>query len=325
MMKKTLTIALAIFIAASMSVFGFACTAESVAETVETETTAAESTTDEEAISADTAAGSIDLRSELLGNAVLTVPETDEEVKLDGEKAEWSLGYVLIGDLVAGLPDGSLVGILEVNTGGNAEDVYLAAFQPGENAWQMTDAVLLGDYASNADVRELYTDDETIHITYYTYDEDIEAQAEEKTVENNETYTYLNGKLTFLSGDNEKESDVILPDLAGTSWEWEKTEMNDDSLYKPEAGDFIITFNDDGSFISTSDCNTINGFYGYNAATGQILFEDIIQTLKECPESLEDTYISNLQNSEQIFIENDTMYLQLKLDGGTMTFKRVSD
>ena len=324
-MKKAIIITLATLVIASMSVFSFACTAEPVAETVENETTAAETAMAEENISADTTIEPKDLRYELLGNTVLTVPETDEEVKLDGEKADWSLGYILIGDKVASLPDGALIGILEVNTGGNAEDIYLAVFESADNIWQMTDAVLLGDYASNADVRELYTDSETIYVTYFTYDEDIEAQAEEKTVENNETYTYMNKKLTFLSGDTEKESDVILPDLAGTSWEWEKTEMNDDSSYTPETGDFVITFNDDGSFISTSDCNTINGFYGYNAATGQILFEDIVQTLKECPDSLEEIYISHLEISEHIFIENDTMYLQLKLDSGTMIFKRLSD
>lgn len=277
----------------------------------------------EELTSTDESLHDQELRSKLLSNTILTVPETEEEVTLTEGMAEWSLGYLRLGEKFTILPAGEIIGILEVNSGGNAEDIYLAAFEPDQDVWYMTDALLLGDYASNADVSELYFNGDTIYVTYYTYGEGMQAQAEEKTVENRGMYNYLmDGRLINLSRAESKGED-ILPDLAGTSWMWERTNMNDDTTYIPKEGEFVLTFADYSTFTSTTDCNTIQGGYGYNAAIGQIIFEDFIQTFKLCPDSLEDQYISGLQNSEMIYIEDDTLYLQIRLDGGSMIFSRV--
>lgn len=260
-----------------------------------------------------------DLKKKLLTNITLKVPGTSETINLSSEQRKWSQGHVLIGEKVASLPNGAMAGILNVNAGGNASDVYLAVFEPGENSWQMTDTKMLGGNASNADVKELYTDMETVYVTYYTLPDDFESQADKKTKKNKDMFTYLNGKLTNLSG-NDDEAMKDLVDLAGTGWEWMKTEMNDDSTSAPKRGEFVLSFKDDGSFQSTSDCNVINGSYGYNGATGQLYFEKIFSTKKYCPDSLEDNYISGLESTERVMFEDSQLLFQLKLDGGTMYF-----
>lgn len=139
------------------------------------------------------------LRQKLLTNMTLTVPETEELISFGGEQGDWSHGYVLIGEPVAQLPEGAVAAIINVNSGGNARDVYLAVFEPGEASLQMTDAKLLGDYSSNAEVTKLITDMETIYVTYMTYDPNMSAQAEAKNQENQAMFTYLNGKLNQIN------------------------------------------------------------------------------------------------------------------------------
>lgn len=137
----------------------------------------------------------LSLRDRLITNITLTVPDTTELISFGGEQGEWSDGYVLIGDQVATLPNGAVAAILQVNSGGTARDVYLAVFEMGEASWQMADAALLGEYASNAEVTSLTTDAETIRVAFLTYGDDMEAQASPKTQENQATFTFVNGKL----------------------------------------------------------------------------------------------------------------------------------
>lgn len=111
-----------------------------------------------------------------------------------------------------------------------------------------------------------------------------------------------------------------LPELAGTTWVWQRTEMNDDSTTQPQNDEFVLSFKADGTLQSLTDCNTINGGYGYNAATGQITIENLFQTKMLCPESLEETYVSQLQSVTNVLMRESTLYLQLPYDGGSMIF-----
>jgi heat shock protein HslJ len=134
-------------------------------------------------------------------------------------------------------------------------------------------------------------------------------------------FTYLRGKLNSLSNSQTGGVDVG-KDLSGTSWVWQKTEMNDDSLVNPGNDKFVLSFKSDGTIHSETDCNVINGSYGYNASKGQLTFEKLFQTKKLCPDSQEEKYVSELQSVEKVSFSSNLMFLQLKLDGGTMSFKQ---
>src|SRR6186997_1817684 len=46
------------------------------------------------------------------------------------------------------------------------------------------------------------------------------------------------------------------------SWKWTKTQMNDGELKTPSKSDsFLATFEGDGKFHSTTDCNSLSGSY----------------------------------------------------------------
>lgn len=136
------------------------------------------------------------LREKLLTNIVLTVPETKETINFSGEEGKWSEGYVMIGENFASLSNGAVVTTLDVNRGGNSRDVYLAVFEPGENAWHMTNAMMLGEPSSNAEIKELSTDMDFINIVFMTFEEDMSSQADQKTIENKKVFIYSGGKLS---------------------------------------------------------------------------------------------------------------------------------
>lgn len=139
----------------------------------------------------------IDLRDKLVTNINMTIPETNESINFSGEEGKWSEGYVIIGKQAAELPKGAVVTTFDLNHGGNARDVYIAVFEPGENAWQMNDAKLLGEPSSNAIINKLYTESEKTYVTFSTYGSEMTSQADNKVVENNAIYTYLSGKLSI--------------------------------------------------------------------------------------------------------------------------------
>ncbi len=70
--------------------------------------------------------------------------------------------------------------------------------------------------------------------------------------------------------------------LAGASWVWTQTQMNDGAVKSPAAeGDFTLTFGDDGTASATTDCNTFNGSYT-ESADGVLAIEFAISTAMVC-------------------------------------------
>lgn len=149
----------------------------------------------EERQTADASMRESDPESKLMTSISLAVPGTNETVSVVDGEGKWSEGYVLAKKPVAVISGGAIAGILEVNSGGNARDVYLAVFEPGEAAWQMSDAKLLGEHSSNAEVTDISEDDGVVTVDFNTYAPGA-AQADEKTVKNEESFTYSGGKLT---------------------------------------------------------------------------------------------------------------------------------
>lgn len=103
------------------------------------------------------------------------------------------------------------------------------------------------------------------------------------------------------------------PDLINTSWSWQKTLIDQDNYLEPkEAGQFVLTFQSDNSFGSTTDCNNMGG--EYNIDDYSLSFNNIFQTLMYCEGSLESVYLEHLSHAESYFIENQELTIITSLD-----------
>ena len=108
--------------------------------------------------------------------------------------------------------------------------------------------------------------------------------------------------------------------LAGTSWEWIKSVRAEDEGTIPPAGKFILTFDEDGTASSATDCNSMSGPYVVN---GEVLsFGAMMSTLMFCDGSVETYYANYLALVNSYVIDGTEMRLNLNRDAGTMYFKK---
>jgi heat shock protein HslJ len=112
------------------------------------------------------------------------------------------------------------------------------------------------------------------------------------------------------------------PPLAGTNWVWVNTRMGDGSVIAPEdPAAFTLTFNDDGSFGSTTDCNSVGGQFSADDATGQLSFGQMAATLMACEEeTLESTYTGQLAGAASYLVRDGSLFVALKFASGIMEF-----
>lgn len=113
------------------------------------------------------------------------------------------------------------------------------------------------------------------------------------------------------------------PMLQGTKWQWVQTENAGGTVTKPaDSSKFVLTFNDDESFVSTTDCNSLRGALvidGEVVSMGQIA-----STKMFCEGSVEAEYSQDLQLVGSRTIDGDTLTLIQLKDAGTMTFTKVN-
>ena len=95
--------------------------------------------------------------------------------------------------------------------------------------------------------------------------------------------------------------------LAGTSWRW------------ANSAQFVLTFNNDGSVASSTDCNTFSGTF--TADGSKLGIGRLASTRKACQGSQEGPYAASLQDAASYTISGDTLSIGLK-SGGSMSFRK---
>lgn len=118
----------------------------------------------------------------------------------------------------------------------------------------------------------------------------------------------------------ENNEQVMDNKLEGKTWVWNATTMNNDEVTSPkELNAFTITFNEDGKFNGTTDCN--NYFGEYTLDGNKLTFGGMASTKMYCQDSQENDYTSALSEVDQfMFDANGNLVLNLKLDSGVMIF-----
>ncbi len=115
--------------------------------------------------------------------------------------------------------------------------------------------------------------------------------------------------------------DISTLSLTMKPWRWVSTSYSKSKITRPHNDDtFLLTFNSDGSFYSSTDCNTLNGFYSTDR--NSIFMKNIISTFMACVDSKEDEYKAMLYDViEYNFTTKGELVLTLEKDQGQMFFR----
>jgi heat shock protein HslJ len=110
------------------------------------------------------------------------------------------------------------------------------------------------------------------------------------------------------------------PVLVGTVWKWQQTLHNNDTRAVPQNPEnYTLKLLPDGKVSIQADCNLGGGVYTLRGS--EISIEITHTTRAACPpESLEQSYIRDLNAAVIYFMKGDFLYIDLKYDTGTMKF-----
>ncbi len=111
-------------------------------------------------------------------------------------------------------------------------------------------------------------------------------------------------------------------DITDVVWKWQETRYNNDqNAVPPDPSGYTIAFNPDGTLNIRADCNRGGGKYSNK---GKSLRIEVTHTTRAMcpPDSLEQTFIKDLNAAEIYFFKDGNLYLDLKYDTGTMKFDR---
>ena len=110
--------------------------------------------------------------------------------------------------------------------------------------------------------------------------------------------------------------------IIGTVWKWQQTLYSNDTQAQPaNSADYTLTLLQDGQLSIRADCNVGGGVY---TLSGQRISLEIRRmTRAACPPgSLDSPYIRDLHAAALYFTKDQSLYLDLKYDTGTMRFSK---
>ena len=199
--------------------------------------------------------------------------------------------------------------IVTQTTGGSGTFFYVVAVLSSASGYTGTDAVLLGDRIAP----QTTTIENGLLVVNYADRKPDESFAVSPSVGVTKYFKVVNDNLI---------EENVLSQITGREWKWVKTQMNDGSLTTPVKNDaFTITFNQDGTFTGTTDCN--NFFGNYEISGNQLSLLQIGATKMACQDSQETVFFTQLNEIDSFMIDNLTneLVLLIKYDSGSMIFQ----
>lgn len=112
-----------------------------------------------------------------------------------------------------------------------------------------------------------------------------------------------------------------LPDaVLGVTWQWVRTVTPVERIEAAEPSRYTISLNADGGVTVQFDCNRGNG--SYEVANNQITFGAFAVTRMACTDDTQDAiFMSQLGQITSYFVQDDQLFLEMPVDGGTMRFQ----
>jgi heat shock protein HslJ len=204
--------------------------------------------------------------------------------------------------------------VIVTNTGGSGTFYDLALLVKGEGGWVNVDTYFLGDRVK---VHSVGMEDNEISVamTMHGPDDALCCPTQERT----RRFTIQADRLIAQEG--EKRTESIMRGIVGPVWRWARTRYADDTTLAraPDAAGYTVQLRRDGTIHVRGDCNVSGGSFILKDTELSIMITH--STRAACPEgSLEDAFIRDLNRTGRFLLKNGGLYLDLKLDSGTMEF-----
>lgn len=111
------------------------------------------------------------------------------------------------------------------------------------------------------------------------------------------------------------------PTLSGPTWRWVRIVTPVETIEAPGTGTYTLQLSDSNRISGTADCNRMAG--SYSADGPGLRIGPLITTRMACPPGgLGTRYTQWLEAASNYFFRDDTLYVDLKMDSGTMRFVR---
>ena len=205
--------------------------------------------------------------------------------------------------------------VIVTNTGGSGTFYDLALLVKGEGGWVNVDTYFLGDRVKVHSIG-MGKGEITVAMTMHGPGDALCCPTEERT----RRFAVQADRL--VDQEEEKRTGIDMHGIVGPVWRWVRTRQgNDTALTRPaDAAGYTVQLKPDGSIHVRGDCNVSGGSFTLNDAGLAIAVTH--STRAACPEgSLEDSFIRDLNRTGRFLLKNGRLYLDLKLDSGTMEFR----
>ena len=109
-------------------------------------------------------------------------------------------------------------------------------------------------------------------------------------------------------------------EITGIVWKWQQTLYNNDTRSVPDdPGNYNVSFDPGGNLFIRADCGLGGGNY---VVEGKVITLEVTHTTRAMcpPDSLERTFIKDLNAARIYFKRDGNLYIDLKYDIGTMKF-----
>ena len=204
--------------------------------------------------------------------------------------------------------------VLATDAGGSGLFYDLALLTKGKKGWVNVDTVFLGDRVKVHSV-SVKDAEITVSMTAHGSGDAMCCPTREVT-----------RRFTVQADHLIAEPDVLPVEqdlgIVGPIWQWVRTRYSDDTVLTRPANTagYTLQLDSKGKVLIRADCNEGGGSFTMNGSKLSITITH--KTLAACPEgSLENPFIFDLNRTVGFLIKNGTLFLDLKLDTGTMEFR----
>lgn len=221
-----------------------------------------------------------------------------------------------------------VVFLITQDTGGSGVFYYAVAALNTEDEYKGSEAYLIGDRIS-PQTTELSQNPNHKNVIIINYaDRALDEPMSTPPSVGKSIWLKLDTNLMQF-GEVEKnfEGEADLNDISLTSrvWSWTETIHNDGRRITPnEKNDFIITFNEAGTFNAQTDCNNMSGNYVVNEDS--ISFGPVVMTKMFCPNSKETDFSEILENTSKFYFSNrGDLILDMGSSNGKASFQPLNN
>ncbi len=213
-----------------------------------------------------------------------------------------------------------VVFLITEETGGSGTFFYVVAALQTEGGYVGSQAYFLGDRIAPQNINK---GNGKIIVVNYAVRAPNESFTTPPSIGKSEWLILDPTSLQFgiVDKDFTGEADPSRMTLGMKTWNWVYALYNDGREVRPsKEGVFTLTFNADGTFSASTDCNGIGG--EYSTTDGRIEFSNMMSTLMYCEGSQENEIRSILENSATFhFTSKGELVLGIKYDSGSAIFR----